>query len=387
MRPRPTLAIAIALLAAVLAVAAPTALASYQWTDGVIQESTITNCASIIFGNPYSEAGAGAYVGAYVDPNNLPHVGDTYYGHTVVAGVGDPCAGTYAHLEVAPPRSSTFAVTSGTPVFCYLGQLGQNGTRDTTDCPAAPTSGIYGGSAFNPTTRNDAVWPLPQGYFVEVQFPLTSSASLTGIGHNPCDCLTGLTKILDGNASPLLTTTEGIFVQPGAPTGGGGGTPGGGTTTSQPPASGTGGGGSQTTTPTTTTQPPPQQPGTVVADSTPTASAAKAPRSIRLALATKRGIAVAFKNAYAGSTDVITVQGTTGPVRSLREAKARTVRLGRMTKKNARAGAVSYKVKLKKSAAKRVLGKHRGVSIQLLITVSAPGHNPTTLARKITLKR
>jgi hypothetical protein len=266
-------------------------------------------------------------------------------------------------------------------VFCYLGQLGQNAPADTVDCPSGPSTGAYGGSAFNPTTRSDGLWPLPQGYFVEIQFPLSSSASLNGIAHSPCDCLTGLTKIIDGNSSPLLTPTEGIFVQPGTSTGGGG-TPGGGTT---------GGGPASTTqTPATTqSQPVTQQGGTtqVVADATPTASAAKAPNAIKLALAVKAGVPVGFKNAFAGSTDDITIKGTTGPVRSLREAKVRTVRVGHVSKANARLGAVSYKVKLSKSAARRVLGKRRSARLQVLITVSAPGHQTTTLVRTLTLKR
>src|SRR4051794_19406800 len=82
---------------AVLALA-PTALAAPKWYDGNIAWSTITNCVSIIQGNPYSEYGAGSYSGFYADPNALPHIGDTYYTHVVVSGVGNSCAGQYADI-------------------------------------------------------------------------------------------------------------------------------------------------------------------------------------------------------------------------------------------------------------------------------------------------
>src|SRR5205809_186721 len=80
---------------------APSALA---WYDGLIQYSSVTNCASIIFGNPYQENGAGAYTGFYADPNTAqPSPGQTYYLHVVIAGLGNPCSGTRFYVDVQLP--------------------------------------------------------------------------------------------------------------------------------------------------------------------------------------------------------------------------------------------------------------------------------------------
>src|SRR5438128_9219120 len=95
---------------------APQAPSSASWYDGLIQYSTITNCASIIFGSPYSEYGAGTYVGFYADPNNSqPSPGTPYYVHVIVAGLGNSCSGMRAYIDLALPANTALDVTGAHP--------------------------------------------------------------------------------------------------------------------------------------------------------------------------------------------------------------------------------------------------------------------------------
>jgi hypothetical protein len=65
-----------------------------KWYDGGIQYSTIINCASIILGTPYTEAGVGTYVGFRADlDTGQPTPNQTYYIHIVIAGMGNACSG------------------------------------------------------------------------------------------------------------------------------------------------------------------------------------------------------------------------------------------------------------------------------------------------------
>jgi hypothetical protein len=225
-----------AALAATLAVLvwASTAQAAYQWYDGQIQKSRITNCVSIINGSPYQEDGAWNWAGFYVDQSNLPHVGDVFYTHVVVGGVGNACSGQYAHIEFTPSSGIQTAISSANPVICYAVNFNTNTeTRDTADCPQTPQTGTYG-PAFDPVGSSNP-WPLPQGRGWEIQIPVVATREMHGIGASPCDCVAFSDWILDGNSAPWLHPNNGVYVLPavsgGGGTGGGGGGSGSGTGT------------------------------------------------------------------------------------------------------------------------------------------------------------
>lgn len=187
--------------------ASTAAAAGWAWFDGMIKESVITNCASMIFGNPYLENGAAAYVGFYANPDSgQPAPGDTYYIHVVVYGLGNSCAGQYAVPEIALPPNTSLAITGGTPIFCYAISDG-TGTRNTTDCPTALQASTMHPGAYSILPRvGDPYWPLPQGKGWEFQIPVTSSTALTAA------TLQGYAWMLDGDSSPWLAPTQGIYV-------------------------------------------------------------------------------------------------------------------------------------------------------------------------------
>ena len=202
----------LSLVLAVLALWAPTAAspaaaAGYAWYDGGIQESVITNCVSMIQGAPYLENGAAAYVGFYANPDSgQPAPGDTYYVHVVVYGLGNSCSGQYAVPEIALPPNTTLAITNATPIICYAGYASP-WARDTVNCPTALGASSYHPGAYSILPKvGDPYWPLPQGAGWEFQIPVTSSTALSNAA------LRGYAWMLDGNSSPWLAPTQGVYV-------------------------------------------------------------------------------------------------------------------------------------------------------------------------------
>src|SRR5688572_10173794 len=101
-RSRGSLRAALAALAAVPALAAP-AQAAPQWHSGAIARTQVLNCGSVIIGNPRLEIGVMASAQFFADSNDLPDVGQVFYGRTEVGAVGSPCAGQSVAVEVVPP--------------------------------------------------------------------------------------------------------------------------------------------------------------------------------------------------------------------------------------------------------------------------------------------
>ena len=184
----------------------PQAPSAFTWYDGLIQYSTITNCASIIFGSPYEEYGVGTYVGFYADPNaGQPAPNSTYYVHVLIYGLGNSCSGMRAYIDLALPANTALAITGGTPVKCYY-----DGTPfGAPDCPQSlPASGFDLGAFDIPSTdaAHAHTWPIPQGHNLEIQVPVKSTASLT---NSP---LQANVHMADGNSNPTLRPTEGVYV-------------------------------------------------------------------------------------------------------------------------------------------------------------------------------
>jgi hypothetical protein len=187
--------------------AAPSAIDTLAWYDGLIDYSTILNCASIIQGLPYQEYGAGTYVGFRADPNaGQPAINTTYYIHVVIAGLGNSCSGMRAYPDIALPASTSLAIDGGHPVYCYV-----NGVpiSPSSACPQSlPPSSYHSGAYAIPSTdvAHGNTWPLPQGYTIEIQIPVRSSAPLSS---NPLDANV---LMLDGNSSPWLLARQGVYV-------------------------------------------------------------------------------------------------------------------------------------------------------------------------------
>lgn len=288
---------AVAATAGVLA-GASSAQAAFQWSDGLVQKSTITNCASIIFGSPYQEDGAWTWNGQYLDPADFPNVGQPFYIHVVAGAVGNSCAGQRVHFELLgtpAPQALSYAINpgAGLPVFCYAINWNTDPPSAVQEpawpagaCPQAPNSGGFQGDVWdaetNPADPTDTeTWPLPQGRGWEIQIPVTANRVMSG-GFGACaDCNRFMSYVLDGNSSPQLISTQGLFVDN---TGAGGGTPGSG--------GGTGGSGSGL-------KPNPQLPAPAPATATappPTATApATAPKKCKKGQRLKKGRCVKKK--------------------------------------------------------------------------------------------
>ena len=186
----------------------PDAPTAAVWYNGPIAYSTVINCASIILGNPYTEAGAGAYVGFRVDlAANQPGPNQTYYIHIVIGGIGNPCPGTLVYPEISLPANTTFAFDAAHLMYCYYDSTA-------VACPSQLLPSIYNPGAYSipgdPKYGN--TWPLAQGHFLEFQMPVQSSTILSGA------VMTAHVWVIDGNDSPWLHPTQGVYVFSNTPT-------------------------------------------------------------------------------------------------------------------------------------------------------------------------
>ncbi len=179
---------------------------SFQWYDGGIQYSQITNCFSIIQGMPYQENGAGAYVGYLADLNaGKPAPNDIYYVHVVVGGLGNSCSGMRAFIDLALPTGTTTAVDGTHAAYC----LYDGSPLPAGECPQSFPSSPYNSGAvalYSTDTAHALLWPIPQGHILELQIPVRSSTSLAN------SQMRANVWMLDGNSSPWLRPQQGIYV-------------------------------------------------------------------------------------------------------------------------------------------------------------------------------
>ena len=191
----------------------PVQAAGYQWYDGISQYSTITNCASIIQGSPYTEEGVGTYVGFLADPNSAsPAPNTTYYIHVVVAGLGNSCSGMRAYLDIGLPANTSLAIDASNHVYCLYND---QQVSPASDCPQSLPSSTYNPGMFEIPSTDSAhayTWPVPQGQFLEFQIPVRSSTALSN------STMQAKVWILDGNSSPWLQPQQGVYVFSSQPT-------------------------------------------------------------------------------------------------------------------------------------------------------------------------
>ena len=96
-------------------------LSGPSWYDGAFQESTITNCISIIQGTPYEETGATTYAGFFADPTSgQPAINSVYYVHVVLFGMGNACSGIRAYIEISLPANTSLAISGTHPLYCFF---------------------------------------------------------------------------------------------------------------------------------------------------------------------------------------------------------------------------------------------------------------------------
>jgi len=184
--------------------------AAAAWQAGAMQESTITDCVSIIDGTPVQTPGAAATAYVYEDYSNPPPAGQTYYLAVTVFGVGDACTGMAADIDLTLPQDTSLNISSATPVTCFpLTSSGNKviaGAQDTSGaCPQDPQSlgndeysfDMARKSGFDATSFYPS-WAIPQGAGVEIHIPVVSSAAFTGTA-------TADVTMADGNNDPKLT--------------------------------------------------------------------------------------------------------------------------------------------------------------------------------------
>jgi len=176
------------------------AYADSEWYDGLIVYSHIYNC---LFN--YPELGAGTYVGFLADPPaGQPEPYTTYYVHVVIYGLGNACSGMYAYIDIGLPAKTALAITPTDKVYCFF-----NGVRDDSSCPQSlPASswntGMYMVPSPDPTWGY--IWPIPQGWNMEIQIPVRSTTPLSGSNFQ------AKVHMLDGNDSPWLNPKVGVYV-------------------------------------------------------------------------------------------------------------------------------------------------------------------------------
>jgi hypothetical protein len=190
--------------------ALPQTAAAPSWHDGVTKYVGSVDCIT----GP-TTAGEAGYVGWYGDLGAPPHVGDVYYVRAGWAQLVSPCTGgSYVHFELGLPAGSELAISASYPVQCwYQSPSASTFSRFTTDCPQAPSLGMYGGATFDPPSGG---WPTAFGSQVQIWVPLKSNQPLNGIDSAPpavCPaCVYGGLWFIDGIYSPWAFPHQGVYV-------------------------------------------------------------------------------------------------------------------------------------------------------------------------------
>jgi hypothetical protein len=175
---------------------------AYGWYDGVTKYSSINNC---LFG--YVENGAGTYVGYWASNTYAePETNIVYYLHVVAMTVGNACSGIYGVFDIALPANTSLAISSEFPLRCFLG----GSEYISSNCPQTLPASSWNSGFYNiPTNIDPYAWPMPAGWPVEFLIPVTTSAPISG------STFQAKVWTMDGQGSPWLNPTYGIYVFPG----------------------------------------------------------------------------------------------------------------------------------------------------------------------------
>ncbi|MEI7742828.1 MAG: hypothetical protein WCK58_03635 [Chloroflexota bacterium] len=206
----PVARVMVALLAAVSLLGAPGRTPSAEatalpWFDGAAVTSTVTNCASIGTGYDFTELGASVTTGFQADVSNAaPGAGQVYYVRVHIDGVGSPCGGQKAVVDMMLPPSTTAATSVAHPIICWASK-GVTWVQ-TASCPTSlgASTTTPGALAILPATGTS--WSVSTGGGWEFQVPVVSSTTLSNAQ------LAAYVQMQDGNANPTLAATRGVHV-------------------------------------------------------------------------------------------------------------------------------------------------------------------------------
>lgn len=145
-----------------------------------------------------------------------PMVGDVFYGRVMVAGLGNPCAGPYAHIEINPPPGAFLLnPTAQWPVRCFVADLNGSGeftefTNDT-ECPKLKALRL-GNHAYVFDQTDGTPWPLPRGRIIQIWYPMYATQRMSGLATN--SILHGYVQIMTGSGSldTFTDAQQGVFV-------------------------------------------------------------------------------------------------------------------------------------------------------------------------------
>jgi hypothetical protein len=351
-----------------IAVAAAPAAAAPDWNYGLPEETRELTCASIGAGplvGTQTEVGTSTRAGMLVDPQDIPSVGEVFYGGVMIAAVGG-CTAKAVIPEVVPPLGVDLAISAANPVRCHYTLPDGSDTQITDGCPQALQPGTHEGFSLAPGGTPTNSWmgigkipgtpdlARPQLEILYLEFPLRASRPLTGLPGNPScatraiqagpcrrdaagDYLQVAVQVFAIGGAPTLAPAIGLVVQPGEA---GGGEAGGG---------GTG---------------PPGSPG---------ARLLTAPRALRI------------RSALGGIPITVTVPANNTRVTATLSAR----RLGRIAvarRTRARAGRLRLRLKPTRNAARR-LRRSASLTATLRVSVRAPGARPATATARIRLRR
>jgi len=206
------------MVTALLGLTPAPAHAAAKWNSGSTKYTTITNCPSIIWGNPYQEYGIGAFVSYWGDQTSnpiTPAVGETTYLDTYAMRLGSHCSTPIIYPRFVLPAGVQFDKTQA--IKCYYTPPGQAQRQVTHagECPQwanLSANGYYS----NSVSGWGGGWPLPSvdgnnGSAWEFLVPIKATAEVFG------GQLTTELGVADGNAGPTLNLTVPFYTGP-APT-------------------------------------------------------------------------------------------------------------------------------------------------------------------------
>lgn len=201
-------ALLVAVLLTILGVpSAPPAAAAVEWVDGAAKYTRVLNCPSVIWGNPYYENGIGAYAGHAVDVStDRPKVGEGFYIHVEVFGLGNPCSGTLVQPTFNLPAGVAF--DRNEPIQCFVNGAGGNAPNN--NCPGWDHMSANG--AYYGYNRGDypRTFPIPQGVEFEIRVPVKATQRHSGTNWSVS------LWTADGNSSPTLQLPATMWVFPAA---------------------------------------------------------------------------------------------------------------------------------------------------------------------------
>ena len=219
--------VVVAMVATVLGLGAAPANAAEKWNSGSTKYTTITNCPSIIWGNPYQEFGIGAFVSYWGDQTTnpvSPATGSTTYLNTYAMLIGSHCGTPKLFPRFVLPGGVEFDKTQ--KIRCFYTPPGPGTQREIThalECPQWSNVSANGYYTSAQTGWNSG-WPLPSGTDYqngsawEFWVPVKATSQQWG------SQLTTELSIADGNAGPTLNLSVPFYTAPppvtapGAPT-------------------------------------------------------------------------------------------------------------------------------------------------------------------------